>query len=156
MQTRGSKQSRRPLATLRSLRLSARPRRNALLAFPRAAVLIPSRSWRGPGALEDKTTEFADFIRAVASAAAEAAPKARFLAGTPQLHSGLISLMLLLGAATVMLLVFSLTADFADVGLALAARLLFLLFLAGAVLPWLDRNAGTFDPRAVPDDLLGG
>ena len=155
VERRGTKETRRPLSALRSLRLSARPRRNALLVFPRAAVLIPSQSWRGPGGFDDQAAGFAAFVRAVAAAAAEAAPAARFLSGAPQVRSGLVSLMLLLGAGAAMLLAFALMADFADFGVALAARLVFVLFLAWAALPWVDRRAGTFDPRAVPPELLG-
>lgn len=154
VERRRAKETRRPLSTIRWMRLSGGPRRSAILAFPRAFVLIPSQSWTGPGRFEDRSTAFAAFARALAATAADEAPRARFLAGAAQVRDGLVWTMLLLGAGAAMLLLFSLSADFADFGIALGSRLVFLLILIAAALPWVDRRAGTFDPRAIPANLL--
>ncbi len=117
-------------------------------------MLVPSQSWLGPGRMEDRSAGFGAFVRALAAEAADANPKARFLSGSAQLRSGLIWAMLLLGSGAAMLLLFSVSADFAGFGIALAARLVFLLLLIAAVLPWVERRAGTFDPRDIPANLL--
>lgn len=119
-------------------------------------VLVPSQSWRGPGLFEDRSAAFAAFVRALAGQAAEAAPQARFLAGQAQVRSGLVWTMLLLGAASALMLAFSFSADFGGFAVALAARMVFLMILIVAALPWIDRRAGTFDPRDIPPALLGG
>lgn len=49
-------------------------------------------------------------------------------------------IMAMIGGGTLALLAFAASAGFLELGIALSARLLFVLILAGAVLPWLDRE----------------
>lgn len=60
----------------------------------------------------------------------------------------------LLGIGAAVLLVASISAGAASLGIALAARLVFLLILMLAALPWLRGKTATLDPRAIPRSLL--
>lgn len=51
-------------------------------------------------------------------------------------------IMALLAVGTLALLAFAASLGFFALGVALSARLLFVLILAAAVLPWLDREPG--------------
>jgi hypothetical protein len=98
---------------------------------------------------------YAPFIRALAASLADMRPPARFTVPALATQGTVIGVAVLLGAGALMLALFALAAGQLDIGLALAARLGFVAILALAVLPWLDRETGVFDPRNVPAGLLG-
>lgn len=143
-----------PLSTLKRLRLSVAPGgrgRVAWLTFAAARATIPSHGLRG----SNGAASFAPLIRAVAGVAAEAAPSARFTttAFAQREILTLVAGFLAIGVAA--LLLTALGAGMAGLGVALAARLSFGLILIFAVTPWLGRDSGAFDPRAIPPGLLG-
>jgi hypothetical protein len=117
-------------------------------------VTLVSHSWAGLGQFEDRGERFGLFVRALAARVAEVAPGARI--GTAELssHGALIWTIGLLGAGVVALLLLSLTAGAAGLGLSLAARMLFVLILLLAVLPWLKPTAPKLDPLNLPRSLV--
>lgn len=122
----------------------------AALRFARGRVLIPSHSLAGLGRSADQTPAFTAFVTALSARAATAAPKARFRRGGFHLHESFLWAGVLLAVGVLALLVFALTTGSAALGLALAARLAFVLILMLAVLPWLKRDGGVFDPLNIP------
>lgn len=157
MEIAGPRTRRFDLADLRVLRLSGlpnSPRRAVTLQFARGRCVIPSHSWRGPGRFDDRMQTFSPLVRALAARAADLTPRARF--ATPGLEMGEAFLwtMGLLGIGAAVLLVASISAGAATLGVALAARLVFVLILMAAAMPWLKGGGATFEPRAIPRDLL--
>lgn len=143
-----------PLSTLKRLRLSVAPGgrgRVAWLTFAAARATIPSHGLRG----SNGAASFAPLIRAVAGVAAEAAPAARFTTTAFAQREVLTLVAGFLGIGVAALLLTALGAGMAGLGIALAARLSFGLILIFAVTPWLGRDSGAFDPRAIPPGLLG-
>lgn len=59
----------------------------------------------------------------------------------------------MLGVGALALSAFSISVGQMDLGLALGARMAFLAILAMAALPWIDRQAGRFDPFDIPARL---
>lgn len=156
-ETSGGRERRWSLADLRLLRLSALPgssRRAAVLRFARGRCVIPSHSWSGPGRFEDRMDSFSPLVRALAETAADLAPRARFAAAGPEVGEAFVWIMGLLGMGAAVLLVASIGAGAASLGIALAARLVSVLILMLAVLPWLKGRAAALDPRAIPPALL--
>lgn len=92
-------------------------------------------------------------MRALAAQLAEAAPNARVAPAGPDAGGGLAWIIGLLGAGAAALLLFSLTAGAAGLGVSLAARLLFVLILIFAVTPWLKPQSAPLDPRDLPRGL---
>jgi hypothetical protein len=157
VETRGKVERRFPLSSLTRYSLatdkSGGRRRSLLLTFGRRRLSIASQSYVGPGQFEDRLTSFSTLARAVAAVGADLAPRARFgLArfDAPAAFTWMIGLTAF-GAAAMLL--FSLTAGMASVGVDMAARMSFVLILMFAVLPWLNRGA-PFDPHDPPHDLL--
>lgn len=152
----GRRQRRWSLSTLRRLRLASQAggRRAVLLEFPRGRASIVSHGWAGLGRFEDRTASFAVLVRALAARAADLAPGARFGVAGVAAHEAFFWAMGLIGIGAAALLLFSLTAGAAAMGLALAARMVFVLLLMLAVLPWLTARAPAIDPRAIPASLL--
>lgn len=143
-----------PISTLRRLRLSVAPGgrgRVAWLTFAAARATIPSHGLRG----SNGAASFAPLIRAVAAVAADTAPGARFTTTAFAQREVLTLTAGFLGIGIGALLLASLGAGMAGLGIALAARLSFGLILIFAVTPWLARDSGAFDPRAIPPGLLG-
>jgi hypothetical protein len=143
-----------PLSTLRRMTLTVSPGRRgrvAWLTFAATRTAIPARGVNGSGGSES----FAPLIRAIAAVAAEAAPGARFTTTAFAQREMLTLVAGFLGLGIVALLLASLSAGMAGLGVALAARLSFGLILIFAVTPWLGRDSGAFDPRAIPPGLLG-
>ncbi|MDP1738086.1 MAG: hypothetical protein Q8L23_11680 [Caulobacter sp.] len=134
--------------------LPGSPRRAAVLQFARGGCVIPSHSWRGTGRFEDRMDSFSPLVRAVAETAADLAPRARFATAGLELGEAFVWTIGLLGIGAAVLLVASLSAGAASLGIALAARLVFVLILMLAVLPWLKGRAAALDPRAIPPTLL--
>src|SRR5690606_1926750 len=90
----GRRETRWPLASLGRFTLSRQKNRygtdlrTVRLRFGRRPVVIGSLGWRGAGRPEDRTADFARFVRALAAEAARAAPDARFEAGGAAMPSG--------------------------------------------------------------------
>lgn len=97
---------------------------------------------------------FSPLVRAIAETAADRAPRARFATAGLELGEAFIWTMGLLGVGAAVLLVASISAGAVSLGLDLSARLLFVLILMLAALPWLGRSAATLDPRSIPRTLL--
>lgn len=161
-ETRGKLQRRFPLSSLTRYRLTTAPqsrngdggnRRVLALSFGRAKVVLTAQSYVGPGRFEDRLKSFSPLARAIAAVGADLSPRARFGVARPRARQALTLVMGLLAFGTLAMLVFSLTAGMAGVGVDMAARMSFVLILMLAVPPWLDRGAD-FDPHDPPSDLL--
>jgi len=142
---------------LRSLRfagLPGSPRRAVVLQFARGRCVISSHSWRGPGRFDDRTDTYSPFVRALVAQAAESSPRARFATAGLEVGEAFLWTIGLLGIGAVVLLVTSISAGAATLGIALAARLVFVLILMLAALPWFRGRSGALDPAALPEDLL--
>jgi hypothetical protein len=98
---------------------------------------------------------YGPFVRQLALALADSNPAARFTVPALASQGTVIGAAVLLGVGALLMGLFALVAGQMDIGLALAARLGFVAILALAILPWLDRQTGRFDPRAIPPGLLG-
>jgi hypothetical protein len=96
------------------------------------------------------------FVAALATAVARANPAARFTVPAMATQGTVVGAAALLGGGAIASALFAIAAGQVDIGLALSARMAFIAILALAVLPWLDRQAGRFDPAAIPRSLLGG
>lgn len=163
VRTRGGQETRRPLVGLTRMTLRRRLNRYgpdvalAQLRFGRTTLAFSSQGWRGLGQPEDRTADFAAFVRALAAEAADHAPTARYqIAGQAAAWSqgGLYWIAALLGAALLTMVVMALSARQLALGLDLGARLLFVLIMLLAAAPWLPGGGGrTFDPRNLPADL---
>jgi len=136
VERRGDREKRFALADLVSLRASAT---GVVLRFKRRRqVQAPAMSYGGLRP-RDQAATFAPFLAALMSASQSAAPRARVLASAAPLGEPVIWTMALMGAGALALLVFAAGMGAWALGLTLAARLVFVLILAGAILPWLDR-----------------
>ena len=157
VETRGVRVRGFPLSALTRFRLAAAPRgghrRVLQLSYGRARMVIIAQSYAGPGHVEDRLESFSTFVRALARQAADAAPAARFDLARVEARPALTWVAGLLAIGVVALLVSSLGAGMAAVGIDMAARMGFVLILLLAALPWLSRGDG-FDPRDPPRDLL--
>lgn len=157
MEVAGPKTRRLALADLRVLRLAGlprSPRRAVTLQFAKGRCVIPSHSWMGPGRFDDRMEHFAPLVRALAARAADLSPRARFATAGLEPGEAFLWTMGLLGIGAVVLLVASISAGAAPLGIALASRLVFVLILMLAVMPWIKGGGATFEPRAIPRDLL--
>ncbi|MDH4385841.1 MAG: hypothetical protein QE280_10400 [Caulobacter sp.] len=101
------------------------------------------------------SASYGPFIRHLGRALADANPSARFTVPALATQGTVIGAAGLLGIGALLMGLFALAAGQLDIGLALASRLGFVAILALAILPWLDRQTGGFDPRAIPGGLLG-
>lgn len=157
IERRGRRERRIDLSTVRRLHLTpARGRlaAGAVLGLPRGQLGVFSGqavSFR-PGPPPET---YAPFIAALARAVAEAAPTARFTVPAVATQGTVVGAAALLGGGALALGLFSISAGQVDIGLALASRLAFVAILALAALPWLDRQAGRFDPMDIPQGFLG-
>lgn len=124
------------------------------LSFPRGRVLLISHSWIGPGRFEDRGAGFAAFVRTLAARAAEANPNLKATTMAVGAQDALIWAVALIGGGAVALLLFSMTAGTAAMGIAMAARMAFVLILIYAVTPWLRPASPPLDPRDLPPGLL--
>ena len=158
VERRGPREQRFPLSSLTVFRL-ARPRaggrrRVLTLAFGRRKTILTAQSYVGPGRFDDRLVSFSLFARAVAAVAADLAPRTRFeVAGVMAVREGLTCTMGLLAFGAVVMLLFAFSPGMLAISIEIAARMVFLLILLGAALPWIGRGQG-LDPHALPDDLL--
>lgn len=157
METSGKRERRLALAGLKQMRFAAPGaggRHAVWLVFAGGRATILSHSWAGPGRFEDRSDSFSTLVRSLATAAAELAPAARFSTAELGGHGAMTWAAGLLGAGVAVLLVFSLTAGAAGLGVSLAARLLFVLIMIFTVTPWLRPPAPKLDPRDLPRALV--
>ena len=157
MEQAGPRERRWNLADLRLFRLAGLPggpRRAVVLQFAKGRCVIASHSWIGPGRFDDRMETFSPLVKGIAATAADLTPRAHFTTAGLELGEAFVWTMGLLGAGTVVLLISSISAGAASLGIALAARLLFVLILMLATLPWLKGRTATLDPRAIPRALL--
>ena len=137
IERRGARERRFALIDLVSLRASAN---GLVLRFKRRRQLqAPSMSYGGLRP-RDQAASFAPFLAGVMAAAHAAAPRARVLASAAPLGEPVIWTMALMGAGAAALLLFAATTGSWELGVMLAARMVFVVILAGALLPWLDRG----------------
>jgi hypothetical protein len=158
VERRGPRQRRFSLSALTAFRL-AKPReggrrRVLILAFGRRKTVLTAQSYVGPGRFEDRLARFSLFARAVAGAGADLAPRARFeLAGVMAAREGLTWIMGLLAFGALAMLLLAFTPGMTGLAVEIAARMVFVLLLLAAALPWLGRGEG-LDPHALPEELL--
>lgn len=93
-------------------------------------------------------------MRAIAARLADVAPTARVTTVGVSARGAVTWTIALLAAGVAALLLFSLTAGTAGLGVSLASRMLFVLVLIFAVTPWLSPAAPPLDPRALPRSLV--
>ncbi|USQ96784.1 hypothetical protein [Caulobacter sp. RL271] len=156
VETRGKAVRRFPLSGLTRYRLAIdrkSGRRSLLVTFGKRRLVIVSQSYLAPGRFEDRLAGFSTLARALAAVGADLSPRARFGVARLQTRQALTWIMGLLALGAAAMLVFSLTAGMAAVGVEMAARMAFVLILLAAALPWLNHGA-TFDPHDPPTDLL--
>jgi len=157
VETSGKRERRLPLAGLKQMRIAAPGaggRHAVWLGFAGGRVTIASHSWAGPGRFEDRSDSFSALVRTLAARAADLAPTARFSTAEMSGYGAMTWAVGLLGAGVAVLLVFSLSAGAAGLGVTLAARLLFVLIMIFAVTPWLKPRAPGLDPRNLPRGLV--
>lgn len=93
-------------------------------------------------------------MRAISVRMAEVAPTAKVTTVGVSAQGAVTWTIALLSAGVAALLLFSLTAGAAGLGVSLASRMLFVLILIFAVTPWLSPAAPPLDPRALPRSLV--
>jgi hypothetical protein len=158
VERRGSRERRFALSALTAFRL-AMPRgggrrRVLTLAFGRRKTVLAAQSYGGPGRFEDRLASFSLFARAVAGVAADLSPRARFeRAGVMAAREGLTWVMGLLATGTLIMLLLAFAPGMTGLALELATRMVFVLLLLAAALPWLGRGEG-LDPHALSEELL--
>ncbi|MFZ5669486.1 MAG: hypothetical protein ACOY4K_08320 [Pseudomonadota bacterium] len=96
----------------------------------------------------------ASFSALARAIAAETAGQARFTTGRLEIGEAFAWTIGLLAAGAAALVVLSLAGGAPGLGVALAARLVFVLILMLAALPWLSRGPTRLDPLDLPADLL--
>ncbi|WP_304164845.1 hypothetical protein [Phenylobacterium aquaticum] len=136
IERRGGQSRRFPLARLKTLKVT---RDGAILGFGLRRMAIPANTYAGGLRPQDHTDSFAPFLEAVAEAAGHAAPGAKLRTARPRNAEPVVWVMVLMGTGAAALLLFAAMAGAWTLGVALAARLLFVTILAAAVLPWMDR-----------------
>lgn len=142
IETRGRRARRFELARLKSLQSAEG---GAVLTFARGRLTIPAMSYTRGLRPENRAASFAAFVGAVAAAAAVTTPGARFRNAGAPMAEPLIWMIGLLGGGALMLLLFAATAGAWTLGVALAARLVFVMILATGALPWLNRSTRNMD-----------
>ncbi len=157
VEERGRRVRRVDLATVRRLHLTPGGRRlsaGATLGLPRGQLGVYSgQAVRFGG--RPPPASYAPFIAELARRVAAANPAARFTVPAVATQGTVIGAVALLGGGALAIAVFAVAAGQIDIGLALASRMAFVAILALSVMPWLDREAGRFNPLAIPKGLLG-
>jgi hypothetical protein len=131
---RGARERRFALAGAKALHGSAT---GVVLAFPRRRLAIPALSYGGGLRALEPTSTCAPFVAAVTEALKAHAPRARLHPAGPGLLAPVLWIMGLMGAGAAALLLLAATSGSWALGVTLAARLVFVLILSAAVLPWL-------------------
>ena len=137
VERRGAHERRLALSELKSIRAGAMA---CVLRFRGHAPLsIPALSYGGWRPM-DQGADFAAFLTVLLAAAPIKAMGMSTHRGPRGAADPVIWTMALLAAGAAAMLAFSATVGAWALGLTLAARLVFLLILAGAILPWLNRT----------------
>lgn len=134
VERRGAHERRFVLAKARALHGSAT---GVVLAFPRRRLAIPALSYGGGLRALEPTSTFEPFVAAVTEALKAGAPSARLQPARPGLLAPVLWIMGLMGAGAAALLLLAATSGSWALGVTLAARLVFVMILSAAVLPWL-------------------
>ncbi|MDP2214428.1 hypothetical protein [Phenylobacterium sp.] len=137
VEQRGARIRRFALADLRRISVSEGL---AQIRFTRGQVRIPARSFGRRGQLDDHSDSFARLTEALAAQGAAYAPQLRLGPPRPQGAEMVVWTIALCGAGALAVLGAAATIGAWSLGLALAARLVFVLILAVAVLPWIGRQ----------------
>ncbi len=156
VETRGKAERRFPLTGLTRYRLAVGQgggRRSLLLTFGRRRIVIVSQSYQGPGRFEDRLASFSTLARAIAAVGADLSPKARFGVARLEARAALTGMIALTAFGAAATLAFSLSAGMAAVGVDMTARMVFVLLLLTAALPWIGAGQA-FDPHDPPTELL--
>lgn len=156
VETRGKAERRFPLSSLSRYRLAVGRdgrQRSLLLTFGRRRLVIVSQSYQGPGRFEDRLTSFSTLARAVAAVGADLSPRARFGRARIEARAALTGMIALTAFGAAATLMFSLSVGMVAVGVDMTARMVFVLLLLTAALPWIGAGQ-TFDPHDPPADLL--
>ncbi|MDO8409856.1 MAG: hypothetical protein Q7S93_07325 [Phenylobacterium sp.] len=136
VERRGSRVRRFRLSELRRLTIADGLAR---ADFPRGRVRIPARSFVSGLRLERHDDTFMALTEALAAQGA-AAPQVRLGQVRPQVGEMVVWTIALCGAGAVAVIGAAGLIGAWALGLALAARLVFVLILAAAVLPWITRG----------------
>lgn len=117
-------------------------------------MTIPGAGF-GPRGVRAAGNDYARFVRILAAASAEAAPKAVFaLNDGPDRNAPVIWAIGLLAAGAAGLLLTAFSSVTRGLGLSLASWLAFGALVLAAVLPWLQTAPAQFDPLALPERLF--
>lgn len=138
VQRRGSREQRFDLARLKALRAAGG---GVILAFGLPRLTIPAQSYGEALRPVDQSESFHAFMVEVARIAAIAAPNVVTQGTSRGPTEALVWIIGLIGGGALALLVISASVGAWALGLALAARMIFVMILAFAVLPWLRRSA---------------
>lgn len=137
VERRGGQERRFDLAQAKALHGSAT---GVVLTFPRRRLAIPALSYGGGLRALGHTDSFGPFLAALTEALSEAAPAARLHPAGPGLLAPVIWVMGLMGAGVLGMLAFAAASGSWLLGVALSARLAFVLILTAAIVPWLTRR----------------
>lgn len=137
VERRGARERRFPLAALKALHVSPT---GVVLRFPRARMAIPALTYGGGLRPLTRTATFDPFLAALTERAGLEAPKIRQHRAGSRLLGAMVWIMSLMGAGAIGLLAFAAMSGSWMLGVMLASRLVFVLILAAAVLPWLTRR----------------
>lgn len=122
------------------------------LSFQRQrGVVLTSHSVRGLGRFEDQTAAFKAFARTLLDQGLAAAPQARLDRSGKINASALWWAIGALACGALVVAGSAMASGASALGLDLGARLVFLMLLISAVLPWIDRRGAA---RLGPDALL--
>ncbi len=137
IERRGARERRFPIKDLRRLSITDGLAR---ADFARGRVRIPARSFGRGGRLEDHGESCVRLTDALAADSAAHAPRLR-LGKPPRQEADLVVWTIVLcGAGVLAVMAAAAMIGAWALGLALSARLLFVLILALAVLPWIGRG----------------
>ena len=138
IEQRGARERSLPLADLRRLDVADA---FAIAAFRGGRMRIAARSFTNAMNIEDRSATFRALIGALAAEGAAASPRLRLSGGRgPTLEAALVWIMALCAAGAAAVLLSAAVMGAFALGLALASRLAFVLILALAVWPWLQRR----------------
>lgn len=137
IERRGARERRFPLSDLRRLSVTGGLAR---ADFARGRVRIPARSFGRGGRLEDHGETFVALTEALAAESAAYVPRLRLGQAQPPSADMVVWTIALCGAGALAVMASAAMIGAWALGLALAARLVFVLILAAAVLPWIGRR----------------
>jgi len=137
IERRGARERRYPLSELRRLSVTDGLAR---ADFARGRVRIPARSFGRGGRLEDHGESFVRLAEALAADSAAHAPQLRLGQSPRRAADMVVWTIVLCGAGVLAVMAAAAMIGAWALGLALSARLLFVLILAAAALPWIGRG----------------